>query len=129
MDKPTYEELAAQLKEAQLTLRNTEKALEINRARCDAVSGKRDALAAQVENIRTVFKRGEFSAKGLAALEQAIDATPTQCLAQVKADAVSSINTDELFKLIKMSGGKDCAYQVKEWLDLQAERIKQGSKE
>lgn len=52
-----------------------------------ALRSEKHELMAQIENIRTVFKRELFSAKGLAALEQAIDATPTQCLRDVKAEA------------------------------------------
>jgi hypothetical protein len=93
MSKPTYEELEAQLKEAQLTLRNTEKALEINRVRCDAVSEKRDTLAAQVEVLKGVMQSmadAHLEDDEVEAAEQFlihIRATPASCLAQVKADA------------------------------------------
>lgn len=65
------------------------------RRNAEKLEAERDALAVQVEHIRAVFKQELFNAKGLAALEKAIDSTPQQCLAEIRAEAVKAF-ADEI---------------------------------
>ncbi len=51
---------------------------------------------------------------------------PAQHLAEIRAEAIDSVNTDELFKLIKPRGGKECGYEVSDWLEKQAAKVRQG---
>jgi len=88
---------------------------------------ERDALAAQVEHIRAVFKQELFNAKGLAALEKAIDSTPEQCLAEIRAEAVDGLNSNEQFEaFLKTRVGSANSYEIGNWLDQYAEQIRQG---
>jgi hypothetical protein len=59
-------------------------------------------------------------------IRKAIDEAYALGLREGRADAIDSINTDELYDLIRPYGGKDCAYNVSDWLEKKAADARQG---
>lgn len=51
--------------------------------------------------------------------------TPLGCLREVEAKAIESVITDELYRIVKPKGGKDCAIEVGDYLTQCAAKIRQ----
>lgn len=51
--------------------------------------------------------------------------TPLGCLREIEAKAIESVITDELYRIIKPKGGKDCAIEVADYLTDCADKIRQ----
>lgn len=51
--------------------------------------------------------------------------TPLGCLREIEAKAIESVITDELYKIIKPKGGKDCVIEVEDYLTQCAAKIRQ----
>ncbi len=124
----------------------------ITQQQYDELKAERDALAAQVEKLLAEFKNARKTLQTIASLtwdsgseeiadvalavsklwvsrydDSVLKNTPAQHLAKIRADAIDSVNTDELFNLIKPLGGKECGYEVTDWLEKQAAKLRQGA--
>lgn len=51
--------------------------------------------------------------------------TPLGCLREIEAKAIESVITDELYRIIKPKGGKDCVIKVEDYLEQCAAKIRQ----
>jgi hypothetical protein len=124
--KPTYEELLSQrdyFKNRMDDLRDI----------IDKMQPERDWLASQVEvlkNIRNDWQGLAVNdAKTLIAFIRAVDATPTACLAQVKAEAGRAGFIAGYHKMhIEFVGSIAPAGSAEHAADQYADRIKQGNK-
>lgn len=61
------------------------------------------------------------------ALNQYADKTPQQCLAEIKADAIESVITEELYKRLKPLCGKNGVSEVEDYLTEQAAKVRGGA--
>ena len=95
---------------------------------CDLM-GRHDALVVQVDRLRELGSvmlsesDDETAAVYMDRFESALKATPTQCLAEIKAQAVEDLTFPVVLRKMWSSG------EVHQWLKNEADQLRQQAKE